>query len=71
MAISSKYGKVNIPKIGSDEPVFILRAQDKLAEATIGMYQILADSHGSKLADSLNREIEAFRKWQGAKKLPD
>ncbi len=71
MAVSSKYGKVNISKIGSDEPVFILRAQDKLAEATIGMYRILAASHGSKLDDSLDSEIEAFRKWQGAKKLPD
>jgi hypothetical protein len=71
MAISSKYGRVNISKIGSDEPVFILRAQDKLAEATIGMYRILAASHGSKLVDSLDMEIEAFRNWQGAKKLPD
>jgi hypothetical protein len=71
MAVSTKYGRVDIPKIGGDEPVFILRAQDKLAEATIGMYRLLAASHGSKLADSLNREIEAFRGWQGAKKLPD
>lgn len=71
MAVSTKYGKVDIPRIGVDEPVFILRAQDKLAEATIGMYRILAASHGSKLADSLDREIKAFRKWQGVKKLPD
>ena len=71
MAVSTKYGKVDIPRIRDDEPVFILRAQDKLAEATIGMYKLLATSHGSKLADSLDREIEAFRKWKGAKKLPD
>jgi hypothetical protein len=71
MAISTKFGKVDIPKIGDDEPVFILRAQDKLAEAAIGMYRLLAASHGSQLADSLEREIEAFRKWPGAKKLPD
>ena len=57
MAISTKYGKVDIPKIGSNEPVFILRAQDKLAEATIGMYRLLTASHGSKLADSLEKEI--------------
>lgn len=60
MAVSSKYGKVNISKIGSDEPVFILRAQDKLAAAAIEMYRILATSHGSKLADSLDTEIQAF-----------
>jgi hypothetical protein len=71
MAVSTKYGKIDIPKIGLDEPVFILRAQDKLAEATIGMYRILTASHGSKLADSLEREIEVFRGWRGAKKLPD
>lgn len=63
MAVSTKYGRVNIPKIQGDEPVFILRAQDKLAEAAIGMYRLLAASHGSKLADSLNTEIEAFQKW--------
>ncbi len=71
MAISTKYGKVNIPRIGDNEPVFILRAQDMLAEATIGMYKLLAATHGSKLVASLDREIESFRKWQGAKKLPD
>jgi hypothetical protein len=71
MAISTKYGNVDIPKIGKDEPVFILRAQDKLAEATIGMYRILAASHGSTLTGSLDKEIVAFQKWQGAKKLPD
>jgi hypothetical protein len=71
MAISSKYGKVNIPGIGADEPVFILRAQDRLAEATIGMYRILAASHGSKLADAVGREITVFQKWPGKKKLPD
>jgi hypothetical protein len=71
MALSTKYGKVNITKIGSDEPVFILRAQDKLAGATIEIYRILATSHGSKLADSLEGEIKAFQRWQGVKKLPD
>jgi hypothetical protein len=71
MAVSTKYGKVNIPKISDNEPVFILRAQDKLAEAAIGMYKLLAASHGSRLAPSLDKEIESFRKWPGAKKLPD
>ena len=71
MAISGKYGKVNIPRIGTDEPVFILRAQDKLAVATIEMYRLLANSHGIKLADSLQKEIDAFNNWSGSKKLPD
>jgi hypothetical protein len=71
MAISTKYGKVNIPKIGDNEPVFILRAQDRLADSAIGMYKLLAASHGSRLAASLDKEIESFRKWSGPKKLPD
>ena len=70
MAISGKYGKLSIPKVGADEPVFILRAQDKLAQAAIEMYQSLAASHGRPLANSLQKEIEAFRKWP-TKKMPD
>jgi hypothetical protein len=71
MAVSSKYGKVNISRIGENEPVFILRAQDELAESAIRMYKDLAASHESKIAKSLDKEIETFHKWQGVKKLPD
>jgi hypothetical protein len=71
VAVSSKYGKVNISKIGENEPVFILRAQDELAESAIRMYQGLAVSHDSKIAESLDKEIDSFHKWQGVKKLPD
>ncbi len=71
MAISDRYGKVNIPKIGADEPVFILRAQDKLAEPAIQMYQVLAASHGSALAKDLGKQIQSFQQWSGKKKLPD
>jgi hypothetical protein len=71
MAISGKYGRLNIPKIGEDEPVFVLRAQDKLAEPTIEMYRALAASHGCRLAQGLQKEIDSFRQWKGAKKLPD
>ncbi len=71
MAISSKYGKINIPRISEDEPIFILRAQDKLAEAALQMYGALARSHGSRVSNGLEQEIEAFRKWTGKKKIPD
>lgn len=70
MAISGKYGEVNIPNVGVDEPVFILRAQDKLADAAIEMYRALAASHGLPLAASLQKEIDAFRRWQ-TRKMPD
>lgn len=71
MAVSGKYGDLRIPRIGDDEPVFILRAQDKLAEPTIEMYRLLAASHGSSLAEGLKREIEAFQRWPGERKIPD
>jgi hypothetical protein len=71
MALSGKYGQLDIPRIGKDEPVFILRAQDKLAEPAIEMYRLLAASHGSRVADALQKEIGSFRQWKGTRKLPD
>ena len=71
MAISGKYGIIDISRIGKDEPVFILRAQDKLAEPTIEMYRQLAASHGSKVVGALQKEIDSFRQWNGVKKIPD
>ena len=71
MALSGKYGKINMPKIGEQEPVFILRAQDKLAEPAIEMYRLLAASHGCQIAKTLRKEIDGFRNWRGNKKMPD
>jgi len=71
MALSGKYGKLNIPRIGEEEPVFILRAQDKLAEPAIEMYRLLTASHGRQIADAVQKEVERFRQWQGSKKMPD
>jgi hypothetical protein len=71
MALSGKYGKLDIPKIAAEEPVFILRAQDILAGPVIRMYQALAESHGRPMAGGLDKEIEAFRKWPGRRKMPD
>jgi len=71
MAVSGKYGRLNIPRIGEEEPVFVLRAQDRLAEPAIEMYRLLAASHGCQIAKTLHKEIESFRKWQGVRKMPD
>ena len=71
MAVSGKYGKVEIPKIGKEEPVFILRAQDRLAQGLIEIYKILVASHGSSNAGQLDEEIARFRRWNGPKKIPD
>ncbi len=71
MALSGKYGRVSIPRIGDDEPVFILRAQDALAEPAIEMYQLLADSHKCELSPAVQKEIDSFHGWSGRKKMPD
>jgi hypothetical protein len=71
MAISGKYGKINIPKIGDQEPVFILRAQDQLAMYAIEMYQLLSASHGASVSGSVEDEITSFKHWKGRKKMPD
>lgn len=71
MSISGKYGKINIPRIGDQEPVFILRAQDQLAMHAIEMYRLLAASHGASVTGSLDDEIASFKHWKGKKKMPD
>ncbi len=71
MAVSGKYGKIDIPGIEEDEPVFILRAQDKIASAAIEMYRSLAVSHGAPVAENLGEEIEKFLNWRGPVKIPD
>jgi len=71
MAISGKYGKVHISKVGEEEPVFILRAQDQIAIYAIEMYRLLAASHSASVSGSLDDEITRFKHWQGRKKMPD
>lgn len=71
MAISGKYGKVFISKIGEEEPIFVLRAQDQLAVQAIEMYRDLVAKNGLLLAGSLQKEIEIFRNWSGPKRMPD
>lgn len=70
MGVSQTYGKVAIPTVGENEPVFILRAQDKLAESAIEMYRLLAEAHGCQVDEALSKEISCFRQWSGEKKLP-
>ena len=70
MALSSTYGKLDIPIIGENEPVFILRGQDILAQSAIEMYRLLAEAHGCRVAEALTSEISLFRQWKGEKKLP-
>ena len=69
--MSGKYGRLDIPQINREEPVFILCAQDKLTEPTIEMHRLLVASHECQLVERLQKKIESFRQWQGVKEMPD
>lgn len=71
MALSGKYGKLNIPRITDEEPVFILRAQDALAGTVVKIYQLLAASHVRLFVTEMDKAVRAFDSWPGAKKMPD
>ncbi len=70
MAWSRTYGKLDIPMIGENEPVFILRGRDVLAQSAIEMYRLLAEAHGCQVAEALIGEIDSFKKWTGERGLP-
>jgi hypothetical protein len=70
-ALSTKYGKISIPKIGEDEPVFILRAQDLLSAATVEIYRVLLESHGLPMVKDVAQEFQTFKHWPGNKKMPN
>jgi len=71
MALSGKYGKLDIPRIAAEEPVFILRAQEALAGTVVQIYQLLALSHGRPIAADIDKVVQSFKSWSGAKKMPD
>ncbi len=70
MAVCARYGRIEIPSIGREEPVFILRAEDILAGDAIRMYKLLAEAHGCDLGEVVERQIRLFSEWPGEKSLP-
>ena len=71
MAKDTKYNIVDVDGIPEYEPIFVLRAQDVFALATLKFYQGLRDSSGDVggVLD-LDDTIFAFRSWK-PKKIPD
>lgn len=65
MAVSTKYGKLDIGNLGDDEPVFILRARDDIALLTILDYRSRAASEEfESVVASVDEEIAAFNAWR-------
>lgn len=82
MAIDSKYGKISIPGIPDNEPVFVLRAKDSLAARGVEAYAVIVrkvartgkykerTAAGLAFADKIERAAEALKGWSDSK-LPD
>jgi hypothetical protein len=65
VALDSKYGQLDIPNIGADEPVFILRARDELALGVLDEYIFFADEYASpEVAAAVVETKEQFATWQ-------
>lgn len=71
------HGKPGVPLNESDEPVFVLRAQDVTSGATLAEYRRQSETYGASpehLA-SLDEAIQAFARWQDENaalvKVPD
>ena len=57
-------------KIPDDEPVFLLRAQDKYAPATLRYYAKLLEEDGNKdMAEELYRHAREMIVWQKSVKV--
>lgn len=72
MAIDKKYGKIDIPGIPDEEPIFVIRGQDALAEHAVHHYSEMCARHGRPLEfiQSVNEAALTLSRWPN-KKMPD
>lgn len=68
--VDSKYGPLSIKGVPSNEPVFVLRAQDAHAVYLLFEYQRLVGSHNTVMEERMDLVIARFKAWR-PKKLPD
>jgi hypothetical protein len=76
MARAGKYGQVEIEGIPEDEPVFIIRARDRLSVAALDAYAELANIGGEveeEFLDQIDGVTGDFKIWQrqNETKVPD
>lgn len=59
-------------RIPKDEPVFLLRAQDKHAPSTLRFYaRLLAESGNMEMAKELKKHAKDMLIWQKSKKVKE
>ena len=68
--VDSKYGPMGIRGVPSNEPVFVLRAQDAHAVYMLQEYRRLVGSHNKHMEERMDLVIARFKAWH-TKKLPD
>lgn len=72
---ASKYGPLVVPTIPPDEPVFVLRAQDRTSVTVLSIYRELCHLVGASVEhiDGVNDVIARFVNWQEINpvKVPD
>jgi hypothetical protein len=64
---SESYNRIQDPenKIGQDEPVFLLRAQDALAPITVSFWADCVEKAGNaKLAEEVRNFVVKMAEWQ-------
>jgi hypothetical protein len=68
----SDYNRIQDPekKIPDDEPVFLLRGQDKLAAPILRMYAHMCKTECPELVASVQAQADAMDEWD-VKKTPD
>jgi hypothetical protein len=75
MAVTAKYGEVQVPGVPDDEPVFILRAHDVTAMNTLVYYRRECVQLGSPAehVHGVDGVLEAFGRWRQLHgiKVPD
>jgi hypothetical protein len=73
MAIEGKYGRIDVPGIPDDEPIFIFRAQDRLAEKVVrsyaGLLSLLHQDRKEMIA-AVMEAADRMKQWP-VKKTPD
>jgi hypothetical protein len=70
--MATKHNSVSLKKANDDEPIFVLRAQDRLAAEAVRYWAEQAQQAGSseaKVAEA--REIAAAMERWPTRKLPD
>jgi hypothetical protein len=75
MGYDPKYGKITLekkPDIPDDEPLFVLRGQDKLAAGLVEQYAInrFYATGDLETTQEIMKQADAMRKWP-VKKVPD